>query len=292
MCDVRRVRVIGRIARLARAVAIAAAITLAAGMPATPAAAADGDAPERAAESAIDPARVDQVRGQVLDGSLQPELPRYRRDGGAGAVAAASPAQPGRRPGGELVERRRRTTIDPRDRDEQGALASLMQIVMWGMVIVLGVLGVAWLVNELARRGDDAALPPEDDPGARMRAAAAAIIDRPLGDADELARCGEFAEAIHTLLLRTLQELVRSAAVRVDPATTSREILARVPLLADARSALAGLITAVEVTHFGDEPANADDYERCRRQFHVFAEALRGGAGARQPPPPPLAVTA
>jgi hypothetical protein len=82
--------------------------------------------------------------------------------------------------------------------------------------------------------------------------------------------------------LRTLQELAHNAAVRVAPANTSREILARVPLLADARSALAGLITAVEITHFGDEPANADDYERCRRQFHVFAAAFRQGGPAPQ----------
>jgi hypothetical protein len=62
---------------------------------------------------------------------------------------------------------------------------------------------------------------------------------------------------------------------------TSREILARVPLLADARSALADLITAVEITHFGDELANADDYERCRQQFHLFAQAFRNLAPAR-----------
>ena len=53
------------------------------------------------------------------------------------------------------------------------------------------------------------------------------------------------------------------------------------PLLADARTALAGLITAVEITHFGAEPASETDYARCREQFHVFATAFRGGrAGA------------
>jgi hypothetical protein len=138
-----------------------------------------------------------------------------------------------------------------------------------------------WIATELSRFGGDAELPPLDEARARMQAAADAIIERPLGDADELAGRSEFAEAIHTLLLRTLQELVRSAAVRVAPATTSREILARVPLLADARSALAGLITAVEITHFGDEPANAADYDRCRQQFTVFAQVFRsrGQAG-------------
>jgi hypothetical protein len=156
-----------------------------------------------------------------------------------------------------------------------------MTFVMWGFVIVAVVLLASWLASELLRYGGDAELEPPAEVHDRMQAAGAAIIERPLGDADELSRRGEFAQAIHALLLRTLQELARSAAVRVAPAMTSREILARVPLLADARSALAGLITAVEITHFGDEPANAADYERCRQQFAVFAAAFRGAAARR-----------
>jgi hypothetical protein len=173
--------------------------------------------------------------------------------------------------------------IDARDHQEQGAMSSLMTFLLWSMVIVVGVLIAFWIGSELSRYGGDAELSSDGESQGRMQVAAAAIIDRPLGDADELARRGQFAEAIHTLLLRTLQELVRSAAVRVAPATTSREILARVPLYADARTALGGLITAVEITHFGDEPANAADYERCRQQFHVFAQVLRnrGPAGTQ-----------
>ena len=68
--------------------------------------------------------------------------------------------------------------------------------------------------------------------------------------------------------------------MRVAPANTSREILARVPLLGDARTALAGLITAVEVTHFGDAEPSADDYGRCRQQFNIFATAFRAGGRA------------
>ena len=65
--------------------------------------------------------------------------------------------------------------------------------------------------------------------------------------------------------------------MRVGPATTSREILARVPLVADARDALAGLIDAVEHTHFGDDPATEADYARCRERFHALASALASG---------------
>lgn len=224
-------------------------------------------------------ARIEQARKQVLDDAYQPDLPDGIADGsGDGAVR-----RPGRRAGGELADREHRARIDVRMHDEPSPMSAVMTVVMWGMIIVISVLGGFWLASELSKYGGDAAL-PADVPDARAAAIADAIIERPLEDAEELARRGLFAEAIHTLLLRTLQELARSAAVRVAPATTSREILARVPLLADARSALAGLITAVEITHFGDEPASADDYERCRRQFHVFAAAFRqGGQGGQAP---------
>lgn len=257
MCDVPHVRVIGRVARLA----VAAALVIVAAWRDAAADAAPVDDPARAE-------RVERARLQVLDDSYQPDLPLH---GGA--------SQPNRKPG-EIGAEPDRRMVDSRYHDEPGAMSSLMSILLWGMIIVVAVLAASWLASELAKYGGDAELPPEADSQARLQAAADAIIELPLGDADELARRGLYAEAIHTLLLRTLQELVRGAAVRVAPAMTSREILARVPLLADARTALAGLITAVEITHFGDEPANAADYERCRQQFHVFATAFRG-AGQR-----------
>ena len=242
--------------------------------PADPRFPAEPVAAERSGDRA---ARVDQARQRVLDDTYQAELPRYQRGSGDGAAVP-----PRRQAGGELgADDRGRSMMDTRDHEERGVVSSLMTMLMWGMVIVIAVLAGFWLASELSRYGGDAELPPIGESHARMQAAADAIIDRPLGDADELARRGEFAEAIHTLLLRTLQELARSAAVRVAPATTSREILARVPLLADARSALAGLITSVEITHFGDEPANATDYERCRQQFHVFAQAFRSPGSSR-----------
>jgi hypothetical protein len=62
---------------------------------------------------------------------------------------------------------------------------------------------------------------------------------------------------------------------------TSREILARVPLLADARDALHALIITVELTHFGGDDATEEDYVRCRAQFQKFATAFRQSS-ARQ----------
>lgn len=189
-----------------------------------------------------DDAAVERARQAVLDDSYQPELPRYQTDRGSGD---ATLARPGQRAGGALDESERtRRMVDARSHDDAPG-SSVMTFVMWALVAVAAVLFASWLASELSRYGGDAELGLDADAGDAMQAASAAIIERPLGDADELARHGEFAEAIHTLLLRTLHELARSAALRVAPAMTSREILARVPLVANARSALAGLITAV-----------------------------------------------
>ncbi|MEO8846215.1 MAG: DUF4129 domain-containing protein [Kofleriaceae bacterium] len=245
-------------------------------------------------------AKVEEQRKQVLDDEYQQDLPGTEQDsGGASGTTGGdwrSPRGSGNAGSGETGSadgaQARREGRDGRIRDDDyrhrdtrnetgewdgGPLSSLFQFLLWGVVIVGIALLVFWLGSELmGYGGDDKQLAATDDDAANS-AVDLAVIQRPLGDAEELAARAEYTEAIHTLLLRTLQELVRSAAVRVSPAMTSREILARVPLLADAREALAGLITAVEITHFGGDPATQDDYVRCRDQFQKFATAFRAG---------------
>jgi len=211
---------------------------------------------------AADEAEIDRARESVLDVDYQPRMPDE-------AVARAPVAE--RRD--DVRDDAERERLDTRLRAPAGR-SSVMTFVMWGLVIVVGGVLAVWLASGLFRSTADPELPAD----ARPRGAASAILARPLDDADELARGGAFAAAIHTLLLRTLLELARGADVGVAPAMTSREILARVPLRADARAALAGLIGAVELTHFGDAPATATDYGRCRDQFHVFAHAFREAA--------------
>jgi hypothetical protein len=235
-----------------------------------------GDAPALTSEE-----RIEQARQTALTDDYQPTLPNYDKHEGSGAqVEDGSGSKPrerdpwhGQDPDEDYYRRGHHTS----ERDT-GAVGSVLQFLLWAVLIVALAIGVFWFGREILGDKDDAKL---DDAEAKPTPeVAAAIVERPLGDADEWARAGNYTEAIHTLLLRTLQELVRASAIRVAPASTSREILARVPLLADARVALAGLITAVEITHFGNDVATADDYARCREQFNVFATAFRKGAAA------------
>jgi hypothetical protein len=253
------------------------------------------------------PDKIEEQRKQILDEEYQKDLPGTEEDVGSGGASGGTTGGDWRFPHGsgmgsgggsgegsaDGAQARRegrngriRDDNDYRHRDTRnestewdgGPLSSLFRFLLWGVVIVGIALLVFWLGSELMRYGgDDKQLATTDDEAGKS-SVDLAVIQRPLGDAEELAARGEYTEAIHTLLLRTLQELVRSAAVRVSPAMTSREILARVPLLADAREALAGLITAVEITHFGGDRATRDDYLRCLAQFQKFATAFRAGA--------------
>jgi hypothetical protein len=251
----------------------------------------------------IDASKIEKARDSTLTPTFQEDLPGHetrplgeltlgdpggRRNGsgsgsGSGSAQAAGPGsqdprlrQRPPREGARRIDTREYQERE-RAREEAGPVSGLLTMFMWGLLAVgLGLL-IFWFVSEFAKSDADVALPVEDDSDAKVKAQTAAIIDRPLGDADDLAARGEFAEAIHTLLLRTLHELARSAMVRVERSHTSREILRRVPLAADAKEALSMLITYVELTHFGDDPANAADYAKCREQFNRFATAFRAG---------------
>jgi hypothetical protein len=213
--------------------------------------------------------RVERARASVLDERYQKSLPGH--DTSEGRTTEPSDGRPRRE--GEVVPPDEARDTRHESVDRNGPMQGLFTFLLWAVVIISGGLIVIWLASELLRYGgSDAQLAAEPD--AEASGVDLAVIQRPLGDAEALAARGDFGEAIHALLLRTLQELVRSSAVRVPPALTSREILGRVPLADDPREALAGLITAVEVTHFGGDAATQDDNTRCRAQFQRFARAF------------------
>ncbi len=148
-----------------------------------------------------------------------------------------------------------------------GPLELLLRILLWTAAAVAVALAVSWLVRRLSHPTADVEVP---------EAPPAAPVTIPIASAEALAREGRFAEAIHALLLETLQALSRAA--RLAPSLTSREIVARVPLPARAGEALAGLVAAVERSRFGGATAGEEDYRSCLGRFHAFLETYRGVA--------------
>ena len=150
-----------------------------------------------------------------------------------------------------------------------GVLGKLLTVLAWTALFVLVALLATWAFQRLRGWHRDV-LQERPEPGA----AAAAEIR--IGSAEALAAEARYGEAIHALLLETLQALSRAA--RLPPSFTSREIVARVPLRPDAREALAGLVAAVEISWFGGTVPSEADYRGCLMRFHVFLDSYRRAA--------------
>jgi hypothetical protein len=158
----------------------------------------------------------------------------------------------------------RPTTLD------LGPLEILLRVLFWTALAAIGIALVTWLVRRLAGFVPDAEAP------AGPAAAEADVGRRQLASAESLAARGRYGEAIHVLLLDTLEALSRAA--RLAPSLTSREIVERVPLPSRAREALAGLVAAVEVSWFGGAEPGEADYRLCLERFHAFLGTYRSAA--------------
>ena len=100
-----------------------------------------------------------------------------------------------------------------------------------------------------------------------------------LADADALAEAGKYAEAVHLLLLRSIEDLEQFRPRTVQRASTAREIEQLGVMPATVRTAFAGIMAVVERSLFGGAPVTREDYVRCRAEYERFAfpDAWRSG---------------
>jgi uncharacterized protein DUF4129 len=96
-----------------------------------------------------------------------------------------------------------------------------------------------------------------------------------------LARSGDYEGAVHLLLLQGLRQLDRMTGVNLAPSLTSREILRRPGLPAEAGSQLATLVRAVEVSRFGGRPAGEAIFQACLDSYRRLAAAGSPAVGVR-----------
>lgn len=99
-------------------------------------------------------------------------------------------------------------------------------------------------------------------------------------EADELARQGNFAEAMHVLLLQSVNELRRRLKVSIAVSLTSREILYRIGLPPEGHNVFADIIRRVEISYFGSYQPDAGDYNACRNSYDTLTDILRKGGTA------------
>lgn len=150
------------------------------------------------------------------------------------------------------------------------ALEPVFKSVFW-LGLALIVVAIAWYVSrELIR----IRLPEQ-----RSKAAGAADAWRPapaaalalLSDADALAAQGRFAEAVHLLLLRSINEVDDRLPNTVRPALTARDIAGLSRLPAAARPAFTRIARVVEASLFGGQAVDRETFADCRQAYETFA---------------------
>jgi hypothetical protein len=151
------------------------------------------------------------------------------------------------------------------------AAAPVLKIVFWAAVALIAAALVWVIIRDLPfarrlRRRKPMAVATDWRPEA---GAARALLD----EADRLARSGQFADAIHLILFRSIEDIGARRPEAVRAALTSRDIVEAASLSEDGRSAFRSIAEAVERSVFGGRPAAADDFDRCRRQYEAFALA-------------------
>jgi hypothetical protein len=94
-----------------------------------------------------------------------------------------------------------------------------------------------------------------------------------LEEADQLAAQGQFVEAAHLILLRSIQDIQARRPRAVAVSLTSRDIARLDALPPPARVLFSGIAEAVEISLFGGRPLDREGYGRCREAYSSFAEA-------------------
>jgi len=150
------------------------------------------------------------------------------------------------------------------------AMGPLFKIIFWlGLAAI--VIAVLWFI---AREIIRIRLPEKTDKlnirddGWRPAPAAALAL---LSDADALAAEGRFAEAVHLLLLRSINDIDGRLPNTVRPALTARDIAALSRLPAAARPAFDRIARVVESSLFGGRPVDRAAYADCRADYEAFA---------------------
>lgn len=92
-----------------------------------------------------------------------------------------------------------------------------------------------------------------------------------LEEADALAKEGRFAEAVHLLLFRSIEDIQERVEGGVPTSLTAREIAALGKLPERAKRGLKPIIQVVERSYFGGRAVDAEGWQEARSSYEEFA---------------------
>jgi hypothetical protein len=153
-----------------------------------------------------------------------------------------------------------------------GSLAPFLSYVFWGGLILGAAVILYFLARELIVTRWPSLKPGRgpvlSDDGWRPSAAKARTL---LEDADRLAAAGRFAEAVHLILFRGIEDIEAKRPDLIKPALTSRDIAGLDGVPERVRDAFSQIARVVERSFFGGRSVGADEFAACRRAYEDFA---------------------
>lgn len=159
------------------------------------------------------------------------------------------------------------------------SVAPYMKYVFWAGLAILALLILYAIAREILRLRKPVARPEGPrlvaDPPWRPDAAEARDL---LAAADRLAGEGQFLEAAHLLLLRSVEDIQKHRPKALRVSLTAREIAVLPALPEAARPAFASIARVVERGLFGGRAVDSGDFAACRAAYEAFAlpEGWRG----------------
>jgi hypothetical protein len=154
--------------------------------------------------------------------------------------------------------------------------APALKYVFWAGLILIVVMIAWYIARDLIRiRLERKPRPANLTAGPEAWRPSAEKAQALLSDADALAAQGRFAEAVHLILARSIDDFAGRRPGVVRPALTSRDLARAEAMPAEARRAFGLIAEAVERSLFGGRDVDADRFAECRRAYHDFALAER-----------------
>jgi hypothetical protein len=153
--------------------------------------------------------------------------------------------------------------------------APFARILLWSVIVLAAVALVAVLVQRVRHgqwRWPARRIPVVVAVDEEWRPEAAPLRAW-LEEADLLAQQGRFADAIHCLLLRAIDDLARRRPQLARPSLTGRELSQSSLLPARARTLFASIAEIVERSVFGNRLVDEVQWNEARRSYSQFALA-------------------
>lgn len=154
-------------------------------------------------------------------------------------------------------------------RDFFAFIAPLVEIVFKIGLVVILCLAVFWAYRVVKGRFFDN---KDEEEATEYYVPSKSLARTLLEDADALAAKGQFVDAVHLLLFRSIEDIEKHRPNAVNVAMTSREI-AQLEILPQAsRGPFSKIAQAVEQSMFAGRPLNESLFQECRAAYEKFAQ--------------------